>query len=306
MRSRAEAFFSAGIAGWELHLPGFGQDYPTGFPMYVFHSGILFSVLFFSVMLTAADSPKHGSTILKFEELSVKSTGVGERREVTDQPTATLDQLESHISTLNPGLASHIPHTHPQEELIILRDGTLDVDRNGQLQHVGPGSMCFFASNQPHAVQNHGEKPATYFVFNFTTAATRRAPAVGAPSLPGRLGSVAWEWAALPVIPTPKGERREVVDSPTATLANFECHITTIKPGEVPHASHHHPDEEIVLLKEGQLDVTINGRTQTASPGSILFFASNDEHGLKNSGTANATYYVMRIVTAATPKLALK
>ena len=41
------------------------------------------------------------------------------------------------------------------------------------------------------------------------------------------------------------------MDSPTATLANFECYITTINPGEVPHAPHHHLDEEIILIKVG-------------------------------------------------------
>lgn len=257
-------------------------------------------------MVNAADSAKLGSTVFKFEELAVKSSGVGERRDVVDQPTVTFERWECHISTLNPGLASHLPHTHPQEELIILRDGTLDVNRNGEIQRAGPGSLFFFASNQPHAVQNPGDKPATYFVFNFSTAATRNAPAVGNVSAPGRLGSTIWDWANLSAKPTPKGERREVVDTPTATLVNFECHITTLRAGEMPHAPHRHPDEEIILIKEGQLDVTINGRTQTAGAGSILFFASNDEHGLKNSGSTIATYYVMRIVTEATPKLAAR
>ena len=51
--------------------------------------------------------------------------------------------------------------------------------------------------------------------------------------------------------------------------------------------------------------MTVNHHTQLAGPGSILFFAFNEEHGLKNSGTTDATYYVMRFVTAATPKLAV-
>ena len=119
-----------------------------------------------------------------------------------------------------------------------------------------------------------------------------------------RLGSTVFAWENLTAKPTDVGERREVLDSPTATFANFECHVTTINPGVSPHAAHRHPDEEIIIVKEGQLDVTINGRAQTAGPGSILFFASNDEHGLKNTGTAIATYYVMRILTTSTPQSA--
>ena len=59
-------------------------------------------------------------------------------------------------------------------------------------------------------------------------------------------------------------------------------------------------------MKEGTVDVTINGHTQQAGPGSIVFFGSNDEHGLKNAGATAATYYVVRVVTAATPKPADK
>jgi quercetin dioxygenase-like cupin family protein len=249
----------------------------------------------------AVPPPKIGSRVVRFEDLAAKSTGVGERRDVSDNPTATLERFECHISTLNPSKMSHPPHTHPQEELIILRDGTLDVNANGRVQRVGPGSLFFFRSNNPHNVQNSGDKPATYFVFNFATAATRTPPAVGAPTPEGQLGSTVLEWTGLPVKGTKTGERRDVVNSPTATLANFECHVTTLNPGEAAHTPHRHPDEEVILIKEGTVDVTINGRTQQAGPGAILFFSSNDEHGLKNTGATPATYYVMRVVTAATP-----
>ncbi|HEX2861510.1 MAG TPA: cupin domain-containing protein [Lacunisphaera sp.] len=242
------------------------------------------------------------STVFTWESLGVKSSGVGERRDVARNPTATLREFECHISTLNPNLASHPPHTHPQEELIILRDGELDVHINGVNTRVGPGSLFFFAANDPHAVRNPGDKPATYFVFNFSSAITDtlrgKAPL---PADQGRLGSAIFHWEQLKYETTKAGGRRSVVDLPTATLANYECHVTTINAGLAPHAPHHHADEEIVLVKEGELDVTINGTTTRAGAGSIVFVSSGDEHGWKNAGTGPATYYVMRLKTAATP-----
>jgi quercetin dioxygenase-like cupin family protein len=243
-----------------------------------------------------------GSKVFVWESLKVNPTGVGERRDVARNPTATLREFECHISTLNPNLASHPPHTHPQEELIILRDGELDVHINGVNTRVGPGSLFFFASNDPHAVRNAGDKPATYFVFNFTSAAT--APLRGQaplPAAPGRLASAVFPWDQLKAEPTKTGERRGVVDLPTSTLANYECHITTIKAGVAPHPPHRHADEEIVLVKEGQLDVTINDVTTRAGPGSIVFVSSGDLHGWTNAGDTAATYYVMRIKTESTP-----
>lgn len=256
----------------------------------------------------AAAVPLQGSAVFRWEDMVVKPTGVGERRDITDRPTATMDRFECHISTLNPNLSSHLPHTHPQEELIILKEGTLDVHINGALQRVGPGSLFFFASNDPHAVSNPGTTPATYLVFNFATAVTRTLAGKSALGIgdPTKLVSATHDWTKLAVKPTRTGERRDVFDSPTTTMANFECHVTTIRGGETPHAPHRHADEELMIVKEGQLDVTINGRTERAGPGSIIFCGSNDEHGWRNAGDTPATYYVIRMVTERTPAPAPK
>jgi len=247
---------------------------------------------------------KLGSNVFRYDTLAAKPTGVGERRDVTDGPTATFERFESHITTLLPGRMSHVPHQHPQEEVIILGQGTLDVTINGVTTRAGPGSLLFFAANDWHNVQNVGDVPAEYFVFNFATAATKTAPKAGAAATaaPGMLGSRVFEWSQLAVKPTRTGERRDIVNAPTTTLVNYECHVTGLKAHEAPHAAHHHPDEEIVLVKEGALNVTMNGATTRAEAGSIIFAASNEEHGWRNAGDTAASYYVMRIVTEATPK----
>ncbi|MEO6005538.1 MAG: cupin domain-containing protein [Opitutus sp.] len=251
------------------------------------------------------DQPKKlGSSAFIPDQLVLQKTPVGERRDVARNPTATFEEFESHISTLNPGQPSHPPHRHPQEELIILMEGTLSVHINGTEQRVGPGSLFFFASYDAHAVRNVGTVPATYYVFNFATAATKTIPATPATEVaaPGKLVSTVFDWTKLPVKPTAKGERRDVVDSPTTTLTNFESHVTTLRAGEEAHPSHRHPDEELILVKEGTVQATVNGVVHRGGPGTIFFYGSNDDHGMRNVGTTNATYFVIRIVTAATPK----
>lgn len=110
------------------------------------------------------------------------------------------------------------------------------------------------------------------------------------------LASGVFDWSKLEAKPTKIGARRDVFDAPTPTLGALECHITTVNPGESPHAAHRHPDEELLIVKEGTVDVTINGVTRQAGPGSVVFFASNDLHGLRNNGSVPATYYVLRVV----------
>jgi uncharacterized cupin superfamily protein len=244
-----------------------------------------------------------GSAVLPWESFVAKKSSTGERRDVTNLPTATIQRFESHISTLNPGKASHPPHKHNQEEFIIVKEGTLDISINGKISRVGPGSVMFLASIDLHNLTNVGDRPATYHVFNLTTARTKDAPAEGAAqaALPGRLASNAFNWDALKVETRPNGARRGVIDSPTVTLAHMECHITTLNPGEVPHAAHRHPDEELIVVKEGTVEATIYGHAARGGPGSIFFYGSNDLHGMKNVGATPATYHVIRIVTEATP-----
>jgi quercetin dioxygenase-like cupin family protein len=115
------------------------------------------------------------------------------------------------------------------------------------------------------------------------------------PSKP--LSSSVFEWERLAVKRTANGERRDIVDSPTATFVNLESHVTTLDEGKASHAPHRHDDEEIVIVKDGTLVVTIEGKSQRAGAGSMLFFASGELHGLRNAGSGRAAYYVIRAVT---------
>jgi quercetin dioxygenase-like cupin family protein len=132
-------------------------------------------------------------------------------------------------------------------------------------------------------------------------------PSIASPSVPPELlGSLALDWAKLAVTPTPIGERRGLFDGPTATFANAEGHVTTLHPGETPHEPHRHSDEELIIVKEGLIEVSINGQASHAGAGSVFFFASGDLHGLRNAGPTAATYFVFRFLTPACAGPALK
>ena len=121
---------------------------------------------------TPAVAAVMGSKVFDWNKMVDKPTKTGSVWSVCSAPTATLENLEIHISTLNPGLMSHPPHKHPNEELIIVRQGTVETLSNGEWIRVGPGSVIFNGSNQPHGFRNVGTEPAIYHVVNFKTAAT--------------------------------------------------------------------------------------------------------------------------------------
>jgi heat shock protein HslJ/quercetin dioxygenase-like cupin family protein len=130
-------------------------------------------------------------------------------------------------------------------------------------------------------------------------------PAAGAaaPSATaGPLKSAVFDWASLKAVPIPNGERRAVLDGPTETVDLLHVHVTTLAPGKISGPPVRHLQEEVLIVKEGEVEVSLDGTTQKAGPGAILFFAAGAVTGLRNVGATPATYYVIYYKTPRTPK----
>jgi quercetin dioxygenase-like cupin family protein len=90
---------------------------------------------------------------------------------------------------------------------------------------------------------------------------------------------------------------RRILEGKTHTGYEIEMHETDLAPGAMPHPAHHHAHEEIFLVREGTLEVTIAGRASRLGPGSVAYVASNDEHGIKNASPTHAQYFVIALGT---------
>ena len=129
-----------------------------------------------------AQEPVLGSVAITWDEILALPTGSGGRaRQLMRLPTATLDELEMHVTWLPAGQTTHAPHTHPNEEVIVIREGTLEAFQNGKLTRVGPGSILFMASNQPHNVVNVGDGTAVYHVINWHSPGMLKARTAASP-----------------------------------------------------------------------------------------------------------------------------
>jgi len=121
-----------------------------------------------SLATLAAQKRVQKSTVYEWSTTDTKPNDWGAVRQVMRTPTPTLDELEIHISTLAPGKSPHAPHQHEHEELLIVKEGTLETFQSGATRRVGPGGIIFQASNELHNVTNVGTSPATYFVIGWT------------------------------------------------------------------------------------------------------------------------------------------
>lgn len=109
------------------------------------------------------------------------------------------------------------------------------------------------------------------------------------------LPSMAIPFDQLPARKTNGNEFRQIVKGKLATGEPVEMHETTLQPGGAPHAPHHHEHSEFWLIREGTVELTINGKSQLLGPGSAGYVASNEVHGIKNTGLTPATYFVVAI-----------
>jgi (S)-ureidoglycine aminohydrolase len=109
------------------------------------------------------------------------------------------------------------------------------------------------------------------------------------------LESNVYRWNNLQVEKSGTRERRQILKGNTTDLEYLDIHATTVAPKESPHASHSHNDsEELIIVKDGSLKVTINDEGQVLGPGSIAIAMPGDQHGLENAGDTSVTYYVFR------------
>ena len=126
----------------------------------------------------AAQSPASGlpseSTTFAFDKLPVtRSPNGAATRPVLRGVTPTGETIELHETTLMPGQMPHPAHKHLHTEMMLIREGTVEFIMGDRSEQVGPGGVCYAASNTMHGLKNVGTTPADYFVIAIGTEQTK-------------------------------------------------------------------------------------------------------------------------------------
>ena len=75
----------------------------------------------------------------------------------------------------------------------------------------------------------------------------------------------------------------------------LEMHETVLGPGIAAHPPHKHVHEEIIIVLEGTLEPTVEGKTERAETGAVIYFGSNQMHNSRNPGQVPVRYYVLEL-----------
>ncbi|MGI9553392.1 MAG: cupin domain-containing protein [Thermodesulfobacteriota bacterium] len=201
--------------------------------------------------------------------------------------TADMRSLSCHVSVLNQGQCPHPPHTHEDEELLLLLAGEVDLilphvqTPNGdQRRRMKAGQFVYYPAQFAHTLQTVSEHPANYLMFKWDTDSTETdSPlAFGHFNLFDPTEDSEFEDGFYPHL---------LFEGPTACLQKLHCHTSTLTPGAGydPHIDAY--DVGIVVL-EGEVE-TLGERV---GPHSVIFYPAGEPHGMRNPGEGIAKYVV--------------
>lgn len=91
----------------------------------------------------------------------------GDARIYFEGPTDQLKSMAAGSLRLKAGMDPHPPHQHPEEEFMLVTEGTGEISVQGKVTQVGPGSMMYCAGNKLHGIRNTGKVPMMFYFFKW-------------------------------------------------------------------------------------------------------------------------------------------
>lgn len=84
-----------------------------------------------------------------------------------DGPTDQLSSMTAGSLRLNAGAEPHPPHEHPEEEFMLVTEGTGFIMVDGKTSNVGPGAMMYCAANKLHHIKSTGKTPLMFYFWKW-------------------------------------------------------------------------------------------------------------------------------------------
>ena len=93
---------------------------------------------------------------------------------------------------------------------------------------------------------------------------------------------------------------------PTPLVDGMECHVSVLGPGHSPHPPHIHPEEEILIVLDGDGEIVLadgpdgsNARIERLRRGSFAYYPSGQHHTIRNASPSPVTYLMFKWLAGA-------
>jgi (S)-ureidoglycine aminohydrolase len=251
---------------------------------------IFLSAILFLMWMFSGTQGYLVSKVYHWEGLPETRSLSGTDKSILAGSTPVFRNIEVHATTLFSGKkVTSATGSYPgYEEMIIIKDGVLDFVIKDRRYVVEEGGVILVCPDDEYVIMNNFDKPVTWYAFRWKTSAIP-------PEEKLNKKSAVIQWDDLAFVPSENGGRRNVVQRPTALLNELEIHVTTLKAGLPSHAAHTHPDDEFILVKTGNVEMSVNGMPYKGGVGSLYFLNGKDPHGIRNIGETACEYYAIRM-----------
>jgi quercetin dioxygenase-like cupin family protein len=214
--------------------------------------------------------------------------------------TICMKSLSSHISVLSEEAVPHPPHSHPEEELIVVLSGQVDIinvddtpSGTESTERIGPGAFVYHAAGQKHTIRSVGPGPATYLVFKWKgKQGTDNGSALKSSVFRIKTGKAKVKRTGF--------KQKRILQSPTRYLSMLRSHVSILEPG-AGYPSHRDPYDTAIVVLRGTVE-TLNHQV---GPNGVIFYAANELHDMKNPGDSEASYLVFEFHGADTQSVSL-
>jgi mannose-6-phosphate isomerase-like protein (cupin superfamily) len=108
---------------------------------------------------------------LEYTDATYEGAKVGKNGVYLAGDTPASSKFVTGRFILDPGKTPHAPHTHAEEEIMIIESGNGEIFCDGKTTKVGPGSVMFTTPNAPHGITNTGTEPIVFYYVKWTPGA---------------------------------------------------------------------------------------------------------------------------------------
>ncbi len=129
----------------------------------------LYEMSYHSITAADAERGKKAGTsfVINWNDMVFKPHDKGGVRQLFDRPTTMLNRFDIHVTQLNRGFKSHDPHTHANEEIILMLEGNAEMQIGNEHPKINPGDVALLNSMVLHNLTNIGTTPCLYFAIQW-------------------------------------------------------------------------------------------------------------------------------------------
>ncbi len=117
--------------------------------------------------LLAGAAPRLPNATHAEQQAKLTKEPFGDLRIYFDGPTDQLKAMTAGSLRLKAGMTPHEPHKHPEEEFMVVTEGTGEISMEGKITKVGPGSMMYCGANKLHGIVNTGKTPLLFYFYKW-------------------------------------------------------------------------------------------------------------------------------------------